>query len=215
VAEETAGPFPANGSNANAGINKNVLTDSRVFRTDIRADLDGSNVQTGIPLTLTMTLLNVNGSCAPLAGVFVYLWHCNRTGSYSQYSGNNNGGDFSERSWLRGVAQTDPNGQVTFTTIFPGRYAGRATHMHFQVFPDATPANGEQRATSQLAFPASVTDSSTGPYSNTTLYPSSAANNTTNENDGVFRDGTSTEMLSISGNNSSGYTATITVAVAA
>ncbi len=215
VAEETAGPFPANGSNSNAGVSKNVLSDTRIFRTDIRADLDGSNIQPGTPLTITMTLLNVNGSCAKLAGYYVYLWHANATGSYSQYSGNNNGGDFSARTFLRGVAQTDANGVVTFTTIFPGRYAGRATHMHFQVFPDSSPANGEQRATSQLAFPAAIVDGSGSPYTNTTLYPSSASNNTRNENDNVFSDGTATEMLTITGNNSNGYAATITVAVSA
>ena len=215
VAEETAGPFPSNGSNTNAGVTKNVLADSRVFRSDIRSDLDGSNTQPGTPFTVTLTVLNLNGSCAVLAGYYVYLWHCNATGSYSQYSGNNNGGDFSDRSFLRGVGVTDANGQVSFTTIFPGRYAGRATHMHFQVFPDNTPSNGEQRATSQLAFPPSITDGSGSPYTNTTLYPSSASNNTSNSSDNVFSDGTSTEMLSITGNNSSGYVGTITVAIAA
>ena len=215
VAEETAGPFPANGTNTSGGVTKNVLTDARAFRTDIRSDLDGSNTQTGIPLTVTLTLLNVNGSCGPLAGYYVYLWHCSRLGSYSQYSGTMNGGDYSERTWLRGVAQTDANGRVSFTTIFPGRYSGRATHMHYQVYPDATPANGEQRATSQLAFPASVTDGAGSPYANTTLYPTSASNNTSNERDNVFSNGTSTEMLTITGNNTDGYVATITVGISA
>lgn len=215
VAEETAGPFPANGSNTNAGVTKNVFADSRVFRTDIRSDFDGSNTQPGTPFTVTMTLQNVNGSCAVLAGYYVYFWHCNATGNYSQYSGNNNGGDFSDRTFLRGVGVTDANGQVTFTTIFPGRYTGRATHIHFQVYPDSTPSNGEQRATSQLAFPPAITDGSGSPYTNTTLYPTSASNNTSNTNDNVFSDGTSTEMLAITGSNSAGYVGTITVAVAA
>ncbi len=215
VAEETAGPFPSNGTNTNAGVSKNVLTDSRVFRTDIRSDLDGSNTQTGTPFTLVMTLQNLNNSCAPLGGYYVYLWHCNASGSYSQYSGNNNGGDFSDRTFLRGVGVTDANGKVTFSSIFPGRYSGRATHMHFQVYPDNTPANGEQRATSQLAFPAAITDGSGSPYTNTTLYPRSAANNTSNSSDNIFSDGTATELLTITGDNSSGYVGTITVAVAA
>ena len=215
VAEETAGPFPSNGTNSNAGVTKNVLADARVFRNDIRSDLDGGNTQPGTPFTVTLTLLNSNGSCGVLAGYYVYLWHCNATGSYSQYSGNNNGGDFSDRSFLRGVGVSDANGQVTFTTVFPGRYAGRATHMHFQVYPDNTPVNGEQRATSQLAFPAAITDGSGSPYTNTTLYPNSASNNTSNTNDGIFSDGTSTEMLTITGSNSAGYVGTITVAVAA
>lgn len=212
VAEETNGPFPADGTNTNSGITKNVLTDSRAFRTDIRSDFDGSNVQTGIPLTLTMTLENFNGSCAALAGYYVYVWHCNRTGNYSQYSGTMNGGDYSSNTFLRGIGVTDSSGKVTFTTVFPGRYSGRATHIHYEVYPDNSPQHSEVKATSQLAFPASVTDTV---YTNTTLYPTSAANNTTNESDGIFSDGTSTEMLTITGNNSSGYVATITVAVAA
>lgn len=212
VAEETNGPFPADGTNTNSGITRNVLTDSRAFRTDIRSDFDGSNMQTGTPLTLKMTLQNFNGSCAALAGYYVYVWHCNRTGNYSQYSGSMNGGDYSSNTFLRGIGVTDSNGKVTFTTIFPGRYAGRATHIHYEVYPDNSPQHSEVKATSQLAFPASVTDAV---YTNTTLYPTSAANNTTNESDGIFSDGTSTEMLTITGNTSSGYVATITVSVAA
>ncbi|AXQ30425.1 intradiol ring-cleavage dioxygenase [Solimonas sp. K1W22B-7] len=212
VAEETNGPFPADGTNTNGGVLKNVFTDSRAFRTDIRSDFDGTNTQTGTPLTVTVTLQNVNGSCGVLAGYYVYVWHCSRNGNYSQYSGTMNGGDFSDRTWLRGVGRTDTNGQVTFTTIFPGRYAGRATHIHFEVYPDGTPEHNEVVATSQLAFPASVTSQV---YTNTTLYPSSAANNTTNERDNVFSDGTDTEMVTISGSNALGYAASITVAVAA
>lgn len=212
VAEETNGPFPADGSNTNNGVLKNVLTDSRAFRSDIRSDFDGSNTQTGTPLTLTMTLLNVNGSCGPLADYYVYIWHCNRTGNYSQYSGSMNGGDYSARTWLRGIGKTDANGQVSFTTVFPGRYTGRATHIHYEVYPGASPEHSEVVATSQLAFPASVTSAV---YTNTTLYPTSAANNTSNENDNVFSDGTSTEMLTLSGSNSSGYAASITVGISA
>lgn len=212
VAPETAGPFPADGSNTNGGVLKNVLADARAFRTDIRSDFDGSNVQQGIPLTVTMTLVDSNNGCAPLAGKYVYLWHCSRTGNYSQYSGAMNGGNYADNTFLRGVAVTDSNGQVTFTTVFPGRYSGRATHMHFEVYPDSTPARAEVTTISQLAFPASVCDQV---YANTTLYPTSAANNTSNEADGIFRDGTDTEMLSITGNNTTGYAASITVGVAA
>lgn len=221
VAEETNGPFPSDGSNTNNGVLKDCLTDARVIRRDVRSDFDGSNTQAGTPLTLTMNLLDVNGSCGVLSGYYVYIWHCSARGSYSQYSGSMNGGDYADRTWLRGVQITDANGQISFTTIFPGRYSGRATHIHFEVYPaDAgvgTSAHQKSKviATSQLAFPTSVTDGSGSPYTNTTLYPSSASNNTSNTSDNVFRDGTDTEMLTITGDNSSGYSASITVAVAA
>ena len=45
--------------------------------------------------------------------------------------------------------------------------------------------------------------------------PGSAANNTSNESDNVFSDGTETELVTISGDNASGYLAYITVSVAA
>lgn len=35
--------------------------------------------------------------------------------------------------WLRGVQKTDSDGVVTFRTVWPGWYAGRATHMHVRV----------------------------------------------------------------------------------
>jgi protocatechuate 3,4-dioxygenase beta subunit len=196
-----------------------VLNDSRVIRRDIRSDLDGTDTQSGTPMTLTMTVQNVNGSCAVLAGYYVYVWHCSARGNYSQYSGSMNGGDFSANSFFRGVQVTDSNGQVTFTTIFPGRYSGRATHIHFEVYaPSANVGTSNfaarsQVATSQLAFPASATDGSESPYTNATLYPNSATNNTQNSNDNVFSDGTTTEMLTITGNNTDGYVATITLAV--
>lgn len=221
VAEETNGPFPSDGSNTNNGVLKNVLTDSRVIRKDLRSDFDGTNTQAGTPLTLTLTVQNVNGSCALLSGFYVYLWHCNANGSYSQYSGAMNGGDFADRTFLRGVQVTNSSGQVTFTTNFPGRYSGRASHIHFEVYPaDAgVGTSGHQKskviATSQLAFPAAVTDGSGSPYTNTALYPNSANNRTANESDNVFSDGTSTELLSVSGNNTEGYVGTLTLSVAA
>ncbi len=215
AAEETNGPFPADGTNTTNGASANVLTDARVFRTDIRSDFDGTDTQAGTPLTLTMTLQNSDSSCAPLAGYYVYVWHANGSGHYSVYNSTMNGGDYSAYTFLRGIGKTDSNGQVTFTTIFPGRYQGRATHIHYEVYPDNSPQHSEVKATSQLAFPPAVTDGSGSPYTNTTLYPTSAANNTQNSSDNVFSDGTSTEMLTVTGDNSSGYIATITVAVAA
>lgn len=220
AAEETNGPFPADGSNTNNGSVVDVLTDARIIRQDIRSDLDGSDTQAGTPMTLTMSLLNLNGSCAALAGYYVYISHCSAKGNYSQYSGSMNGGDYSAYTFFRGVQVSDHNGQVRFTTIFPGRYSGRATHIHYEVYaPGANVGTGNftaktQKATSQLAFPATATDGSGSPYTNTTLYPNSASNNTQNSSDNVFSDGTSTELLTISGDNSSGYSASITVTIA-
>ena len=52
----------------------------------------------------------------------------------------------------------DVNGQVTFTSILPGCYSGRWTHIHFEVYPDIASIGDSAKAiaTSQMAFPASV-----------------------------------------------------------
>jgi protocatechuate 3,4-dioxygenase beta subunit len=51
---------------------------------------------------------------------------------------------------------TDSNGQVTFTTVYPGRYAGRATHIHVEVYSSSTFKT--LLKTSQFAFVESVND---------------------------------------------------------
>ncbi|HEY1418102.1 MAG TPA: hypothetical protein VGF41_09355, partial [Myxococcaceae bacterium] len=93
IPEETAGPYPGDGSNG-----PNALALSGVVRSDIRASLGASSaVATGVPLTLTLTLVNPVSSCAPLVGAAVYVWHCDALGRYSLYSSGVTG-----ESWLRG-----------------------------------------------------------------------------------------------------------------
>lgn len=41
------------------------------------------------------------------------------------------------KQFLRGVQKTDDDGAVQFTTIFPGHYTGRATHVHVITHLDA------------------------------------------------------------------------------
>jgi protocatechuate 3,4-dioxygenase beta subunit len=83
-------------------------------------------------------------------GLPVEIWHCDAAGEYSEYSqpGFNGVG----QTFLRGVQTTDASGQVSFTTIYPGWYAGRATHIHVEVY-----RNGTNIKTTQIAFPESVT----------------------------------------------------------
>ncbi|MEQ1929600.1 MAG: intradiol ring-cleavage dioxygenase [Parvularculaceae bacterium] len=149
VPAETAGPYPADGSNTANGSLANVLVQSGVVRTDIRSSFGSqSGTAGGVTLVLTLTLVNVNASCAPLAGYAVYLWHCDANGQYSVY-------DLPGQNYLRGVAITDQNGQVSFTTVFPGCYAGRYPHMHFEVYPSLAAATvfSNRRLVSQLAMP--------------------------------------------------------------
>jgi protocatechuate 3,4-dioxygenase beta subunit len=78
-----------------------------------------------------MCVTRMNG-CAPVANANVEVWQCDASGNYSEYS--QPGFNGTGQTFLRGVQTTDANGQATFTTIYPGWYAGRATHMHVEIF---------------------------------------------------------------------------------
>jgi len=95
---------------------------------------------------------------------------------------------------------------VTFRTIYPGWYQGRATHIHVQVF-----VNGATVKTTQIAFPEDVV---AAVYRNG-VYASHGQNTTSNNSDMVFADGTQYEMAALSGDASTGYTATLTIGVTA
>ena len=116
IPEETAGPYPGDGSNG-----PNVLNQSGIVRSDIRSSFgSASGTAEGIPLTINLTILDLANGCAPSAGAAVYLWHCNRDGLYSLYSQS-----VTDQNYLRGVQEADSNGRVTFKSIFPAAYSGR------------------------------------------------------------------------------------------
>ena len=82
IPEETAGPFPGDGSNG-----PDLLSQSGVVRSDIRSSFGTSTtVAQGIPLTIKLAIQDQANACAPLAGAAAYLWHCDRDGAYSMYS---------------------------------------------------------------------------------------------------------------------------------
>jgi len=126
------------------------------------------------------------------------------TGHYSEYSGQQ-GYDGTGETYLRGVQTTNAAGQVTFTTIYPGWYQGRATHVHVEIY-----VSGALVKTTQIAFPESI---SAAVYA-TGVYAAKGQNTTSNGSDGVFGDGTTYEMLSIAGDTSSGYVGTLTIGIA-
>ncbi|MES2948694.1 MAG: intradiol ring-cleavage dioxygenase [Pseudomonadota bacterium] len=213
IPSETNGPYPGDGSNSNASGVANALLLSGIVRRDIRSSIvTSSNSAAGVPLTVTLTLVNTKNSCAQLSGYAVYLWHCDRVGLYSMYSTG-----VTNENYLRGVQVTDANGQVTFTTIFPGCYAGRMPHMHFEVYASlaaatTTPASDQVR-TSQIAFPTAVCDAV---YA-TSGYGASIRNlaSINFASDNVFSDGYSTQLATVTGDASAGYVATLQVGIAA
>ncbi len=148
IPEETAGPFPGDGSNG-----PDVLNQSGVVRSDIRSSFGTSTTTAeGVPLTIQLTIED-GTDCAPLEGAAVYLWHCTRDGDYSLYSP-----AVADENFLRGVQEADANGVVTFQSIYPGCYSGRWPHIHFEVYPSVDLATDENNriATSQVAMPEDV-----------------------------------------------------------
>jgi protocatechuate 3,4-dioxygenase beta subunit len=176
---ETIGPFPS-------------LVD--LFRSDIREG------KSGTLLTLTLRVVNVNGGCAAVPNANVEIWHVDAAGDYSQY------GTQTTQTFLRGIQTTNSNGEVTFTTIYPGWYQGRATHIHVEV----TLAGRSVKAT-QIAFPESINNT----VHASGVYASRGTNPMSNLSDGIFSDSLSSEIVTPSGSAGSGYTASFQVAIAA
>jgi protocatechuate 3,4-dioxygenase beta subunit len=203
IPEETAGPYPGDGSNG-----ANVLNQTGVVRSDIRSSFAGlSGTAVGIPLTIELTLVSA-ATCEVLANRAVYLWHCDRGGSYSLYTAG-----VTNQNYLRGVQGTDASGKVRFTSIFPGCYAGRWPHIHFEVYPSLTAATNVRNkvATSQIALPKATADVV---YA-TAGYEASVRNlaGITLATDNVFSDGSALELATVTGNVTDGFVAALTVAV--
>lgn len=210
IPEETAGPYPGDGSNTANGSVANALALSGIVRSDIRSSVGGaSGTAGGVVLTLTITLVNTNSSCADLAGYAIYLWHCDREGRYSMYSSG-----VTAQNYLRGVQTTGSDGKVVFTTVFPGCYAGRMPHIHFEVYRNANTATSysNKLKTSQIAFPTEVCSTV---YNTASGYSASIANlaNISFASDMVFSDGVSTQTATVAGSVAAGYTAALTVGI--
>ena len=212
-ASETNGPYPADGTNSSSGSTSNVLTQSGIVRSDIRPSfISSTTVAQGVAVTLTLTLVNASNACAPLVGYAVYIWHCTASGNYSLYT------DPTE-SYLRGVQVTDSNGQVTFTTIFPGCYSGRFPHIHVEVFTSLSAATSGRasKLITQVAPPSAVC---TTVYNGSSLYSASIRNfaQISLSSDNVFGDNTTAQnnqmTMAMSGSVSAGYTATNTIGIA-
>lgn len=205
IPEETAGPYPGDGSNG-----QQVLTLDGIVRSDITTSFDGmSGTAGGVPTTLTLTLTDMANDDAPFEGVAVYVWHCTREGGYSLYSDG-----VTDQNYLRGVQVADAKGQVTFTSIFPACYDGRWPHIHFEVYPDVDSITDASNAiaTSQVAMVEDVCDKV---YA-TEGYEASVSNlsKVSLASDGVFGDdGGVSQLATTTGDVTAGYTMTLAVGV--
>jgi protocatechuate 3,4-dioxygenase beta subunit len=204
IPEETAGPFPADGSN---GVD--VLGESGIVRSDITTSFgSGSATAAGVALAIALTVLDVARGGEPVEGAAVYLWHCDREGRYSLYDRSIAG-----ENYLRGVQASDAEGAVAFASVWPGAYSGRWPHIHFEVYPSLAEATtgGSKLVTSQIALP----EGACRTVYATSGYEGSAANlsATSLSSDMVFADGYSTQLGRAGGSPSSGMTLALNVGV--
>ncbi len=187
---ETEGPFP-------------TKTPSSMVKSDIVGD------RTGVALTVKITITNKNNSCAALANAIVDVWHCDAAGNYSEYGGSGmQSTNYTSVHWLRGRQSTDSNGLVTFTTIFPGWYSGRAPHIHVHIYN----SSGKSLLVTQIAFPTDVCNTV---YTTASPYSSRGTQDTQNSKDNVFSDSLAYEMSVVTGSVAAGYTLTHTINVSA
>ncbi|MGM9510718.1 intradiol ring-cleavage dioxygenase [Larkinella sp. GY13] len=189
TSNETEGPFP-------------TKTPTSLVTNNITSDRQGTK------LTIKITVQNKNNSCAGLTGALVDIWHCDAAGNYSEYGGTQmQSTNYQSVHFLRGRQTSDANGLVTFTSIYPGWYSGRAPHIHVHVY-DST---GKSLKISQIAFPEDI---SKVVYAQG-VYASHGQADTTNARDNVFSDGTSTNMSVVTGSPSAGYELTWAIVVLA
>lgn len=206
IPEETAGPYPGDGSNG-----PNVLTESGVVRSDLTTSFGSmSGTAEGVPVTVNLTVYDLDGSeVSVLPGAAVYLWHCTREGGYSLYSEG-----VTDQNYLRGVQEADADGALSFTTIFPACYDGRWPHMHFEVYEslDSAQAGTGRLRTSQLAIPAEVCEQVYGVADG---YDASVATfeRVSLESDMVFADGYSLQLATVTGSVEEGFAFALNVPV--
>ncbi len=191
---ETAGPFP-------------TKSPSGLVMADIRSD------RTGVAFSIAITIQNKNNNCAALAGVVVDIWHCDKDGYYSEYGGTSmQAVDLTAVHFLRGRQTTDSNGQVGFTSIFPGWYQGRSTHIHVHIYTAA----GASLLVTQIAFPEGAS-SAVGQVnaSSSNGYTKGMTGYTSNASDNVFSDSVDTELATVTGSVAGGFALAHTIVVSA
>lgn len=158
----------------------------------------------GIPLEMRVRV--VDASCRPIAGARVDCWQADAMGIYSNFP--NQGDDLTvatpDQTFLRGTQMTDRDGWVIFTSIFPGWYRGRTTHVHFKIY-----IGGSTRLTAQMFFPDAINEYV---YTHVPGYTREAVRDTINVTDWIMEEG-SRAMVAQVKEELDRYVATITYGV--
>ncbi len=201
IPDETAGPFPADGTNG-----PNVLDIDGVVRSDLRPSIGGlTGVAEGVATTLHLTVVDA-ATGEPIPGAAIYLWHCTADGQYSVY-------EIEDQNYLRGVQVADDAGRLAFTTVFPGCYRGRWPHCHLEVYPtlDDAATGATAIKTSQLALPRADCEVvfADGRYGESQRWLAEL----TLAEDGAFSDGWEDQLAMVAGSVDDGYVVSLLVRV--
>jgi protocatechuate 3,4-dioxygenase beta subunit len=177
------------------------------IRRDIREDRPGLPFHLAMRVH-DVSACTTGGDVSPIADCVVEIWHCDAGGAYSGFEsgsrggfggpgpgggGGGGGGEASDGSYsegdaeaeptddgtyLRGAQVSDEHGIVGFTTIYPGWYAGRTTHIHLKVHIDK-----QTVLTSQLFIDDDTNDEV---YSTVPPYTEHTGRTTRNDSDSIF-----------------------------
>lgn len=196
---------PATTPSSSGGSSSNLCTttaavpegpyykDEQLNRSDITGGKDG--------VRITSEFIVRDSRCQPLPGAIVDIWQADREGVYSDCASQSSLG----QTFLRGYQVTDASGRCRFTSIFPGWYAGRLTHLHGKL-----KVNGVTNPTTNFFFPKSV---ETDVY-NSPLYRARGQNSVTVAQDVELRGDVArfnALTMQVTGDVSSGYLATFTL----
>lgn len=206
--EETDGPFPTH--KPSDLVAQNIISD-----------------RVGTSLIINIGLYDTGNNCKALQNAIIDIWHCDSKGEYSEYGGGDmkmpapgtrppegvpggprgrrppgGGGmmqaaDHQSEHFLRGRQVTNPNGLVSFKSIYPGWYPGRSPHVHVHVYNAA----GKSLLITQIAFPEEVSLAVYGQVD----YASHGQPDTSHSHDMVFEDSIANELGTITGNIKDGY----------
>ena len=145
--------------------------DDMPLRSDIR------EAAVGVPLELRLRL--TDAARAPLAGGRVDVWQCDAAGLYSGFAGQGDERHTSTvgKTFLRGGQLSGADGAVVFTTVYPGWYGGRTTHIHVKVTH-----GGQTRLTTQFFLPDALNEAL---YTRVVAYRRAALRDTLNRSDGI------------------------------
>jgi protocatechuate 3,4-dioxygenase beta subunit len=143
--------------------------DPEIQREDIREN------KTGVPMRLRIRVLDAQAR--PMRNARVDIWHCDAAGLYSGYANQTGGVNTEGQKFLRGHQLTDAEGDVAFTTIYPGWYQGRTTHLHQKVY-----IGDRNVLTAQIFLPDALSEYI---YSNAEAYRRATQRDLFNADDGI------------------------------